>query len=111
VIGKIHIENLDIFLYIYLYMGWEARIMASRKQANFLLSEEVVEELRRTVEKREQSRFVENALQKELKRLRLEKALKLSFGAWKDEDHPEMAQGTENFVRVLRKTTRGQRPR
>jgi hypothetical protein len=46
-------------------------------------------------------------LQKELKRLRLEKALKLSFGAWKDEDHPEMAQGTENYVRVLRKTTRG----
>jgi post-segregation antitoxin (ccd killing protein) len=48
----------------------EEKILASRKQANFLLSEEVVEELRRSVEKRELSRFVETALQKELKRLR-----------------------------------------
>jgi hypothetical protein len=48
----------------------EKKIMASIKQVNFLLSEEVVEELRRSVEKREQSRFVEAALQKELKRLR-----------------------------------------
>ena len=44
--------------------------MASTKQANFLLSEEVVEELKRSAEKRELSRFVETALQKELKRLR-----------------------------------------
>ena len=44
--------------------------MASTKQANFLLSEEVVEKLKRSVEKRELSRFVETALQKELKRLR-----------------------------------------
>jgi hypothetical protein len=89
----------------------EEKIMASRKQANFLLSEEVVDELRRSVEKREQSRFVETALQKELKRLKLEKALKLSFGSWKDKDHPELIRGAGSFVRTLRKTARGQRSR
>ena len=83
--------------------------MVSRKQANFLLSEEVIEELRRSIGKREQSRFVEAALQKELKRLRLQKALGTTFGAWKGKDHPEIAQGADRFVRALRKTARGKR--
>ena len=80
--------------------------MASRKQANFLLSEEVLEELRHSVAKREQSQFVEAALQKELKRLRLQSALESGFGIWKDTDHPELTAGTDRFVRNLRKTTR-----
>jgi hypothetical protein len=83
--------------------------MAARKQANFLLSEEVVEELRHSVEKRELSRFVEAALEKELKRLKLEKALQVSFGAWKVEEHPELVQGIEKFVRTIRKSARGRR--
>jgi len=80
--------------------------MASRKQANFLLSEEVLGELRQAVAKREQSQFVEAALQKELKRLRLQSVLETGFGAWKDEDHPELSAGTDSFVRSLRKSTR-----
>jgi hypothetical protein len=83
--------------------------MAAKKQANFLLSEEVVEELRHSVEKRELSRFVEAALEKELKRLKLEKALQVSFGAWKVEEHPELVQGVEKFVRTIRKSARGRR--
>jgi len=80
--------------------------MASRKQANFLLSEEVLEELRHSVAKREQSQFVEAALQKEMKRLRLQSALESGFGIRKDTDHPELAAGADGFVRSLRKTTR-----
>jgi post-segregation antitoxin (ccd killing protein) len=83
--------------------------MASRRQANFLLSEELIEELRRSVGKREQSQFVEAALQKELKRLKLERSLEGSFGAWKDKNHPEIRASTEQFVRKLRKTTREKR--
>jgi hypothetical protein len=83
--------------------------MASRKQANFLLSEEVLEELRHAVAKREQSQFVEAALQKELKRLKLQSVLETGFGAWKDEDHPNLAAGTDKFVRNLRKMTRSGR--
>ena len=73
--------------------------------------EEVIEELRRSVGKREQSYFVEATLQKELKRLKLERALEGSFGAWKDKDHPELGAGTERFVRALRRTARGGRAR
>ena len=95
--------------YILLYITMGGDTMVAKKHANFLLSEEVVEELRHSVEKREQSRFVETALRRELKRLRLEKALQLSFGAWKDADHPELAQGTNKFVRTIRKSARERR--
>lgn len=37
---------------------------------------------------------------------RLETALKEGFGAWKDKDHPELAEGTEKFVRKTRKSSR-----
>ena len=76
------------------------------KQANFLLPEDLLEELRKTVSKREQSKFIAEALKKELKRLKLKKAITDSFGAWKDKDHPELQKGTVAFVRTLRKSTR-----
>jgi len=76
------------------------------KQANFLLPEDVIEELKAAVPKRQQSRVVTDALRKELKRIRLEKALSESFGAWKDKDHPELIEGTDAYVRKLRKSSR-----
>ena len=81
------------------------------KQANFLLPEDLVEELKKTVSKRQQSKVVAEALRKELKRLNLRKALEESFGAWKDKNHPELEKGTEAFVRALRRSTRLTRPR
>lgn len=67
---------------------------------------DILDELRKSVSKRQQSKVVADALRKELKRLKLEKALQESFGAWKDKDHPELKAGTESFVRKLRKSTR-----
>jgi hypothetical protein len=57
------------------------------------------------VARRQQSRFVAKALKKEPKRLRLETALEECFGAWKDEDHPELKEGAEIFVRKTRKSS------
>jgi putative PIN family toxin of toxin-antitoxin system len=37
---------------------------------------------------------------------RLDSPLKEGFGAWKDKDHPELAEGTEKFVRKTRKSSR-----
>lgn len=76
------------------------------KQANFILSEDLLDELRRSVSKRQQSKFVEEALRKELKRMKFERALKTSFGAWKDREHPELKGGTDAFIRNLRKSSR-----
>jgi hypothetical protein len=81
--------------------------MAKRtRQANFLLPEDLIEELRRDVPRREQSKVVSEALRRELRRLKLRKALETSFGAWKDKDHPELESGVEMFVRNLRKSSR-----
>jgi hypothetical protein len=76
------------------------------KQANFLLPEDLLEELKRTVSPRRQSRFVTEALRKELMRLRLAKAIDESFGAWKEKDHPDLAKGTDSYIRRLRRSTR-----
>lgn len=76
------------------------------KQANFLLPEDLLEDLKKTVSRREQSKVVAEALRKELKRLKLKKAIQDSFGAWKVNDHPELKSGTEAYIRKLRKSTR-----
>jgi hypothetical protein len=79
------------------------------RQANFLLPEDVIEELKAAVPRRQQSKVVAEALRKELKRLKLAKALQTSFGAWKEKDHPELKKGAESFVRGLRVSTRQRR--
>ncbi len=76
------------------------------RQANFLLPEDLLDEFKKTVAKREQSKVVTEALKKELKRIKLEKAIQSSFGAWKHEDHPELKKGTDAFIRNLRRSTR-----
>lgn len=73
------------------------------------MPEDLLQELRSTVPKREQSRVVAEALRRELKRLRLAKAIETSFGAWRDEDHPELNGGTGAYVRQVRKSTRAAR--
>jgi hypothetical protein len=77
------------------------------KQANFQLPEDLIKELRENVGKRMQSKFVSNALRRELQRLRLIKALDISFGAWSKEKHPELAGGIDKFVHDGRKSSRG----
>jgi hypothetical protein len=76
------------------------------KQANFLLPEDLLEELKNAVPRREQSRVVAEALKKEIKRIKLRQALSTSFGAWKDSDHPELKDGTEAFIRKMRCSSR-----
>ena len=82
---------------------------AEAKQANFFLPVDLLEDLKNTVAKREQSKVVAEALRKELKRIHLERALQSSFGAWKETDHPEFKKGTDAYVRSMRKSSRTSR--
>jgi hypothetical protein len=79
------------------------------QQANFTLPEDLLDELRRTVPKGEQSRVVGEALRNELTRIKFRQALEKSFGAWKRSRHPELAKGTRRYVRSLRKSARRNR--
>lgn len=79
------------------------------RQANFLLPVDIIEELRRSVPKREQSKVVAEALRKELKRLAFRRALGRSFGAWSEQPHPELDQGVDPYIRELRRSSRSKR--
>jgi hypothetical protein len=81
------------------------------KQANFLLPKELLEDLKKSVPRMKQSKVVAEALKKELKRIKLKKALKESFGAWKNGDHPELAEGTGKHIRRIRKSSRTKKAR
>ncbi len=76
------------------------------KQANFSLPGDLLDELRRQVPKGAQSKVVAEAISRELKKLRFQRAVGNAFSAWKPENHPELQEGTEHFVRRLRRSSR-----
>ncbi len=81
------------------------------KQANFLLPEDLLKDLKNNVPRMEQSKVVAEALKKELKRIKLKRALEESFGVWKNSDHPELADGTDKYIRRTRKSSRARKVR
>ncbi|MEK6752429.1 MAG: hypothetical protein AABZ00_09190 [Chloroflexota bacterium] len=62
-----------------------------KQRVSFTFSKQLADELRRIIPVNEISPFVENVLARELRRRKLREAIKNSFGAWKDEDHSELA--------------------
>lgn len=63
---------------------------AVKERMNLYITKSVMDELRRAVPARERTKFVEEVLARELRRLKLREAIEKSYGAWKDEDHPDM---------------------
>ena len=46
--------------------------------------------------------FIVEVLEREIRRREQMAALEEAGGCWKDEDHPELANGSEAFIRALR---------
>ncbi len=63
---------------------------AVKERMNLYITKSVMDNLREIIPARERTRFVEEILARELRRRRLRNVLKKSYGAWKDEDHPDM---------------------
>ena len=61
-----------------------------RARTHVLLPAELVAEIDALVGPRGRSRFIAEAAERRLQQERLLKALDEGFGAWKDEDHPEL---------------------
>lgn len=74
--------------------------MGLARQANFLIAEEVLGDLRRLVPRGEQSQVVTEALRRELKRRKLKAAMQTSFGAWGSRKD---LGTTRRFIRQVRK--------
>ncbi len=62
-----------------------------KERMNLYITKPLMDDLRRLIPARERTRFVEEVLARELRRRKLKEALEKSYGAWKDEDHPELA--------------------
>ncbi len=78
------------------------------KRINVTFPVSLLEELRRYVPRRERSKFIVEATEKELKRARLRKVLEdlRREPAWSDEDHPDLmtVEDVNRYVRRLRET-------
>ena len=75
-----------------------------KARTHVVLPAALVAEIDALVGARQRSRFIAQAVEQRLQQERLLRALEAGFGAWKDEDHPELngPEGTEGWVRQLR---------
>ena len=62
-----------------------------KERINLRINKSLMDDLRFLVPAHERSRFVEEVLSRELRRLKLREAIKNAYGAWKDENHPDLA--------------------
>lgn len=81
----------------------EWALIVNTRRVHVVLSAELVRDIDTLVGTRHRSKFLTQAAEKELMRLRQIAALKGAEGAWKDEDHPELKQGSAKWVRKLRR--------
>ena len=79
------------------------QLHAQKNQANFSISSGVLRSLQEQVPSRKRSQFVEEAIEKALKKDRLLQAIDMIAGSWKSKDHKEP---TEKFIRQLRESKR-----
>ena len=72
------------------------------RRTHIVIPEQLVTRIDTLVGKRRRSKFLTQAAEKELMRLRQLKALEAAAGCWKDEDHPELKHGAAKWVEKLR---------
>jgi hypothetical protein len=63
---------------------------AVKERMNLYITKSIMDDLKKAVPARERTRFVEDILARELRRRKLLDAIEKAYGAWKDEDHPEL---------------------
>lgn len=74
----------------FLYKGRKDEAI-KKNYSTILIKKSLVDELDRVIPFNERQYFVEETLTRELRRRKLRIALKKSYGAWRGEDHPELA--------------------
>lgn len=73
------------------------------KRTHIVIPEQLVARIDIIVGKRGRSKFLTQAAEKELMRLRQLKAIEAAAGSWKNKDHPERQRGAAKWVDKLRR--------
>jgi hypothetical protein len=81
------------------------------RRAHILLPEDLLREIDALVGPRGRSAFLVETARNEVRRYRLLQFLQSEDPAWKDENHPELADGAGNWVRKLRTENEASRGR
>ena len=76
-------------------------------RTHVILPQDLVTEIDGLVGPRGRSAFLVETVRAELKRRKLLEFLRSDVPVWRDEDHPELANGSEAWVRSLRAEGRG----
>ena len=72
------------------------------RRAHVVLPIELISDIDKRVGKRGRSAFLTEIAQREIKIRRQREVLRETAGAWKSEDHPELAQGAAAWVWQIR---------
>jgi Arc/MetJ-type ribon-helix-helix transcriptional regulator len=73
-----------------------------KKRTHIVIPSALAEAIDELVGKRRRSSFLTEAARREVRRLQQLRALENACGAWKDEDHPELAGGAAAWVEKMR---------
>jgi len=76
------------------------------KRINVTFPVSLLEELKERIPKRKRNQFIVETIERELRRIRLQRSLREAAGAWSDEDHPDLktAEDIDRYVRNLRES-------
>ena len=72
------------------------------KRTHVILPVDLVADIDKLVGKQGRSAFITEVAQREIKLRRQREVLSETAGAWKAEDHPELAEGAAAWVRQMR---------
>ena len=75
----------------------------AHKRAHVFLPENLLLEIDQLVGQRGRSAFLAEVVSREVQRRKLLTALREAKGSWKQEDHPELNEGSEQWVEQLRR--------
>lgn len=74
----------------------------SHQRAHVVIPSELVKEIDEAVGQRKRSQFLVAAAERELQRLKQRAAIERCAGGWSKHPHPELAEGSTEFVRKIR---------
>jgi hypothetical protein len=75
---------------------------SSNRRAHVILPIDLIADIDKLVGKRGRSAFLTELAQREIKLRRQRQALREAAGAWKSENHPELAEGSDAWIREIR---------
>ena len=80
----------------------EVHMKSASSRTHIVLPAEIVSSIDAEVGKRQRSRFIREAAERELRRLAQARALAAAKGSWREADHPELKGGSARWIDRLR---------